>query len=246
MNFVKKDRFYLENKIKDLDWVFKEFNYLFDNGAILAGGSVRAALTTGSIKDIIIRSTDGENKPDIDFFFSSDKDYKTCSELILKKSVSKVHDSKYADSYLVKQNKMFATKRFKVQLIKPSFFKGPAEETIKRFDIINCMIAIDSNHTYICDRILEIEEKKILVLNQDAEIKRQFSDRIIKYCNKGYESIEDNGMFLKHAFKYDSLYYLLYKDVINKIPLDSLVQLFGLGQGSYNDHIIKEIKRRSN
>jgi len=226
---VKKEVSYLENKIKDLDWAYKQFGFIFDRGGKIGGGLPRRALfeNGGSLKkssrnfrsrkEIGIVNIFGLRKAmekkalekymianhhkfvDIDFFFDRAADHAHCIQTL--KDCSDFHSSSgYANSFVFVRKEKKDFVFTKVQLVKRSISKqNDIEGIINDFDFINCMIAFDKDSVWFHKDFFEKNEKKILSCNVDFPPKRAFLRRVGKYLEFN-DSIENHIIpTIRHA-----------------------------------------------
>jgi len=178
--------------LRQISWLKKSF----ETGWI-AGGFVRHLLLGGLMESYFSSAEvwsaehwSSDKKGDIDFFFPDsetanaavDKGVSSQSMFALNIAVRKSRAENHVNNF-----------RFNVQFVNhPNLCKPTAEDTIKRFDFLNCMVAIEGDEIIIPAGWRDIENAKLIKINSAHS--PFLGSRIIKYLtDKGLEGITDDS-----------------------------------------------------
>lgn len=156
-------------------------NLDFDRGPWLAGGMLRK---------LYLLESPGES--DWDIFFNNDRQFQQARKSLSNESrTTKLHESENAVTYeyLPRRSDIytFSQDRYKIQLIKKSFYSSP-KEVIDNFDLTICQLVTDGNKMLVGDNTIRDLKSKTIRLSDPSFITRKgLIKRLIKYIVYGYK-----------------------------------------------------------
>lgn len=166
---------------------------VFDAGGIVAGGVGRFMLRNGSSYNLSKYFSYDKNQArgDVDAFFPDVESMEECMDAIaIPRNHFRETFGKGAFECMRSIMMHGARHNTKLQLVKCR--TGTPEEILDTFDFANCKVAFNREHVWIDTRLIELEKKKILQIDDaDGPI---IGPRVCKYFMRhDYLALEDDS-----------------------------------------------------